>query len=415
LTIRGEEGTQQRTPIASFDKATKEFCTIFKQKTKNTWGSEFEIHDGCYSTIVEKKSKPTKFLQKLESKTSTVLPKETFELIKYMTDVSLMNESMKEYGINSETFGEEPKLKDAISLLRKIHELIKIMNNEENSAKERKEALLSLVTQCNNFYSMIPHIQSKFSLGLMKTESEVIQKIKLLELMSNLEISSRILLAASYQKKINPVDYCYYSLYNILQRIDYQSSEFQILRKYATRTSSRDILDIFTLNRKGEIERFKKHENKSNQVLLWHGSRTSNLMGILSSGLKVAPPEAPTCGYMFGKGIYFADKFSKSSNYCHGGGEYSFMLLCQVALGEMSEHKHGIYLETAEPGSDSTKGVGKSGPNFSESFVTNDGIHIPCGPIHVEEIEEDDFQLQSNEYIVYDESQVKLKYLLIFK
>ena len=29
--------------------------------------------------------------------------------------------------------------------------------------------------------------------------------------------------------------------------------------------------------------------------------------GILSEGLRIAPPEAPTTGYMFGKGVYFAD------------------------------------------------------------------------------------------------------------
>lgn len=69
-------------------------------------------------------------------------------------------------------------------------------------------------------------------------------------------------------------------------------------------------------------------------------------MGILSKGLRVAPPEAPNNGYMFGKGvrlptthtrhirsdsdpdtefepcmlmvlqIYFADSVSKSANYC---------------------------------------------------------------------------------------------------
>ena len=32
--------------------------------------------------------------------------------------------------------------------------------------------------------------------------------------------------------------------------------------------------------------------------LLWHGSRLSNWVGILSQGLRVAPPEAPVTGYM---------------------------------------------------------------------------------------------------------------------
>ena len=29
--------------------------------------------------------------------------------------------------------------------------------------------------------------------------------------------------------------------------------------------------------------------------------------GILSTGLRIAPPEAPVTGYMFDKGVYFAD------------------------------------------------------------------------------------------------------------
>jgi poly [ADP-ribose] polymerase len=34
--------------------------------------------------------------------------------------------------------------------------------------------------------------------------------------------------------------------------------------------------------------------------LLWHGSRSTNFGGILSQGLRIAPPEAPVSGYMFG-------------------------------------------------------------------------------------------------------------------
>ena len=34
-------------------------------------------------------------------------------------------------------------------------------------------------------------------------------------------------------------------------------------------------------------------------------------VGILSKGLLIAPPEAPVTGYMFGKGIYFADVVTK--------------------------------------------------------------------------------------------------------
>jgi len=68
---------------------------------------------------------------------------------------------------------------------------------------------------------------------------------------------------------------------------------------------------------------------------LWHGSRLTNFVGILSQGLRIAPPEAPVSGYMFGKGVYFADMSSKSANYCSTSVDNptGILLLCEVALG----------------------------------------------------------------------------------
>lgn len=40
---------------------------------------------------------------------------------------------------------------------------------------------------------------------------------------------------------------------------------------------------------------------------------------------------------MFGKGIYFADAFTKSAGYCRTAyGAPACLLLCEVALGEVS-------------------------------------------------------------------------------
>lgn len=62
-------------------------------------------------------------------------------------------------------------------------------------------------------------------------------------------------------------------------------------------------------------------------------------MGILSRGLCVAPIEAQTTGYRYGKGIYFADRFSKSLDYCqkYDSGNNGLLLLCEVAMGKMAE------------------------------------------------------------------------------
>merc|ERR1712079_547751 len=62
----------------------------------------------------------------------------------------------------------------------------------------------------------------------------------------------------------------------------------------ATHTQySLQIEEIFKVSRKGEAKRFKPFKALPNRKLLWHGSRTTNFAGILSQGLRIAPPEVP--------------------------------------------------------------------------------------------------------------------------
>ena len=56
---------------------------------------------------------------------------------------------------------------------------------------------------------------------------------------------------------------------------------------------------LIMVQRVGEKERY--NDKIGNDTLLWHGSRTSNFDGIIKNGLRIAPPEAPVTGYMFGK------------------------------------------------------------------------------------------------------------------
>lgn len=53
---------------------------------------------------------------------------------------------------------------------------------------------------------------------------------------------------------------------------------------------------IFKIAREGERQRYKPFAQLRNRRLLWHGSRTTNFAGILSQGLRIAPPEAPVVG-----------------------------------------------------------------------------------------------------------------------
>ena len=53
------------------------------------------------------------------------------------------------------------------------------------------------------------------------------------------------------------------------------------------------ILQIFEIVREGESTRYSPFKQLHNKQLLWHGSRITNYAGILSQGLRIAPPEAP--------------------------------------------------------------------------------------------------------------------------
>lgn len=78
------------------------------------------------------------------------------------------------------------------------------------------------------------------------------------------------------------------------------------------------------------------HNIDDARKLLWHGSRSTNFGGILSQRLRIAPPEAPANGYVFGKGIYLADVSSKSCEYVYPSisGGAALLLLCEAQLGD---------------------------------------------------------------------------------
>lgn len=59
-----------------------------------------------------------------------------------------------------------------------------------------------------------------------------------------------------------------------------------------------ELLEVLACRKESEHQRFK---DVGNRMLLWHGSRMSNWAGILSQGLRIAPPEAPVTGYMVSK------------------------------------------------------------------------------------------------------------------
>lgn len=160
--------------------------------------------------------------------------------------------------------------------------------------------------------------------------------------------------------------------------LDHSSQEYQELRDYLIKSSGHThglrhrLQDIFRIERTGENDRFEESEfakiKDKNRRLLWHGSRTTNFGGILSQGLRIAPPEAPVNGYAFGKGVYMADISSKSANYCMAGmsGGHGLLLLCEAELGnpmyEIPSGNSNAEEECKKKNCIATLGVGRTIP-----------------------------------------------------
>ncbi|KAI5305387.1 hypothetical protein KEM55_009015, partial [Ascosphaera atra] len=184
---------------------------------------------------------------------------------------------------------------------------------------------------------------------------------------------------------------------------------------------------IFRIERPGEKERFLNSPyanlEKSDRRLLWHGSRTSNYGGILSQGLRIAPPEAPATGYMFDKGIYLADVSSKSANYCYPSmsGGMGVLLLCEAELGDPVYEPDGADWQAAthakEQGHVSTFGKGANYHNaWKDAGCVSQilkGVKMPDSTVGL--MRRDTHHLLYNEYIVYDVAQVQQRYAFVVK
>ncbi len=150
------------------------------------------------------------------------------------------------------------------------------------------------------------------------------------------------------------------------------------------------------------------------RMMLWHGTKKRCLSNILQNGLRM-----PTyTGQMFGPGIYFADRVSKSCNYCDRSAEGGFLLLCDVLVGTSYDSYNAIPRLRHAPNSpggtatQSVTGLGKRIPDPGWN-MTIDGTIWPLGKT----IDRSDSRayLQFNEFVVYDTAQVMPKYLVKFQ
>ncbi|KAF7723583.1 hypothetical protein EC973_001824 [Apophysomyces ossiformis] len=445
----GEEGMHQKTPFLTKQEAVNEFKAIFKAKTGNFWEdrlTSFTPKPGRFELITVKEKKTVDIILEdydfTKSDVPAQIPSSLYNTMRFFCNFSYLQKGFKNANLDIPV-GQVPQssITKAYAIFQEIESLKQEFEqrSQRMSVTERYSAQKlhhhTLVQKSNEYYRLLPKTNDK-NKGIRPLIQQHLVNAELARLndVAYLNFSANVALATKHKaNEINPLDYAYRSLGCRLTEIDPDLVEYDMVSKYMTstaKTTGYEISYLFAVDRAEERERFQPFANNFNRKLLWHGSSIGNFLGILKQGLRCKPSISGDNGSMYGNGIYFADMFAKSINYAYNNYDdvdsaFSLLLLCEVALGkecEMTCFKKDSY--SPSDGHMSVKGLGKCGPNPTNTIIDEQGVQIPMGPPINIEYESSYLEslgspyyslLNHHEYIVYDEAQVKIRYLVLVR
>ena len=201
--------------------------------------------------------------------------------------------------------------------------------------------------------------------------------------------------------------------------IDHQNQHITLLEAMGIKIETAELSDILAIRQLMGNKYFEDYFQKAYKVtnlrtqanfdhkvedtrnrrtkLLWHGSRNENWWSILKTGLILRPSNAVITGKMFGYGLYFADKVKKSMGYSSLYGSFwtsgesnkAYLAIYEVHLGNClrrRSHEYWMY--------ELTEDLLREKGNYDSLFARGGA------------------DLLNNEYIVYNEAQCTIKYLV---
>eukprot|EP00064_Thunnus_orientalis_P008492 superscaffoldBa00001010_g8515 len=348
------------------NSALDNFLGVYKEKTGNNWGaSNFTKYPNKFYPLEIDYGQDEEAVKRLTASagTKSKLARPVQELIKMIFDVESMKKAMVEFEIDLQKMPlgklSKRQIQSAYALLTDVQQAV------SNSVPEAQILDLS-----NRFYTLIPHDFGMKKPPLLNTLDYIQAKVQMLDNLLDIEVAYSLLRGGAQDNENDPIDINYEKLKTKIEVVDKATDEAEIIMQYVKNT----------------------HAATHNTYTL----------------------EVQETGYMFGKGVYFADMVSKSANYCHTSQSdpVGLLLLAEVALGNMHELKKASHITKLPKGKHSVKGLGRTAPD-SSAAVTLDGVQVPLGKgVHTNI---DDTSLLYNEYIVYDVAQINMKYLLKVK
>jgi len=415
-------GKHQQTPFPSQTEAVKEFGKVFKSKTGNLWSERraFEARPKKYSIVARLSHKYERpqlpnladivderddtFSNECIAQSNLAEPIE--EAFRTFTDPEELQKAAKYCGLADEKvplgrlkFENLLEAEKVLAEVAKYCDIVeKLCKESQTNLEELRESRNEVVRLTNKFYSLIPTDESRFDKALAPFEKDSVRFRQAVENVRQLKdlttASSLITSAFVHRKEENPFNFIYRALQISMAPLEVGTTERTMLEQYFRNTAGDVNLyvnEVFRVHR--NLENYSG-STIPNRKLLFHGTPAANLLGVLNDGLRIAPPEAPSAGFAFGKGIYFADKAAKSLGYCRANLRQPFdprkprqpkayLVVCEVALGAQYIVTDPEYMEKAPDGYQSTLAIGETQPDPEKDATFRTGFTVPLGPITV--------------------------------
>lgn len=416
-------GSFHLKPMSNLLEAIAAFKCLYLEKTGNAFGSnEFVKKPGKYNRMTvdhgpSPEAAPDNVRRIEYALSNSTLSESIYNLIDLIFDLNVIKSAWISFDLdlNKMPLGKisAEQMQNATAALKEIEKLLQ----NQNDATARK----IICDASNKFYSLIPHNFGVQRPPLLNTKVMINEKYEILSDMKQMDITYDILTDHDTEGESCPVDLYYRRLRDLteIMDLDKESDEYKEISSYVTNTALRDpaarvrleLLEVFKVSRREEIGRFAPFERDANRKLLFHGTKITNIVGIMTNGLKL-----PERNSMLGKGIYFSDSISKSARYCckHNSTEDGVVLMCEVALGRCENveiHRNRPVDHNNHPNADALQVLGLYNPRTNH--VRPDGLIVPNGALELRI--NPNGHLLFNEYAVFDEARVKIKYLLKIK
>ena len=318
--------------------------------------------------------------------------------------------------------------------------------------KEYNEISQKILQLSNTYYEVIPFENKRnYSVRPINQPDLIKQETDRLQSYTYIEDTLKLFLSSLYYTKlIDPINYIYLSLnkkiiplnLDLKDKNNKDEKMVKIILNYIKLFSKNDsnrnnqfggfgmnwnndnssnkrvITNIFEIIDNNE----NKLENDSKKrILLFHGTKTQNILGILSKGLLIAPIESESSGNRFGNGIYLTDSFQKSLGYA-SNDKKKYILLVDTLLDKIYQFKQkdkNINLKDLKmKGFNCLINDAVKSASFEDRIFFNNGMTIPTKITEKKREANNSFGVwgsgmdNDTEYVIYDPKLVNIKYII---